>query len=813
MPRGELKLIPGVDTTKTATLNEAALSVTNLTRLFADRSGLGLIQKLGGWVTYFGTAIGSTVRALKGWADLNGQNHLAIGALQSLSVLTNGNNPSITPQYAQTTPVPNVHTVAIGSPYVIITDTAFSPSINDFVEFLTPVSIGGIILNGVYDIIAETTTTYTINSNQLATSVADNTVPVTAGSFVVGTNYVISTLAGTTQAQWNTTAGTTASGVTYAIGSYFNAATVGAGTGQAVLAVLPAFVVTYQSSQVKVLFNNHGYQAGNTFYAAIPTTVGGITITGDYTVLSNPLPGTNYFYINAANLGTTTITNMGSFVVGNTYVITTTGTGFTAIGATSNAVGTKFTATGAGSGAGAAAIYQATAPMNGGLMSTFFYVVQGAQQTSTGFGVGGFGVGGFGSGTASIPSNGTPITATDWTLDNWGQILLACPYDGAIYYYDPTGAFNTAQILGSQAPTSNTGMFVAMPQRQVVAYGSSFTSQIDPLLIRWSDIEDFTTWIGTSTNQAGSYRIPTGSAIIAGIQAAQQGLFWTDLDMWAMQYIGLPYVYGFNKIGSNCGAISRKCVGILSGAVYWMSQKQFFVTRGQGPELMSCPVWDVIFQNLNEPYSENIRCAVNSQFNEIVWYYPSMASTTGENDSYVKYSVETQQWDFGGAVASSTIPAARTAWIDQSVLGSPIGVGTDNYIYQHEMGNDAAVSGQTVAMPTSLQTGYFSVAQGDNLVFIDQIWPDMKWGFYDGYANGAPQYANPATVQLTFYSANYPGDTPVQHGPYTMTQTGSNYITTRIRARLISIKISSNELGTFWRLGDIRYRFTPDGRY
>jgi hypothetical protein len=322
------------------------------------------------------------------------------------------------------------------------------------------------------------------------------------------------------------------------------------------------------------------------------------------------------------------------------------------------------------------------------------------------------------------------------------------------------------------------------------------------MLVRWCDVGDYTTWTATQTNQAGSYRIPTGSKIVAGTQSSQQALIWTDLDLWAMQYVGTPFIYSFNKVASNCGAMCAHAVGQLSNVVYWMSQKQFFSFSGTGSQIIPCPIWDVVFQNLKtgndsngNPYTDRIRCAVNSQYNEVMWFYPS-ASGNGENDSYVKYNVSLGQWDYG--------LLSRTAWIDQSVLGTPIAAGGDQYLYQHEQGNDATVGTQTVAMASSMQTGYFEVSEAENIMFIDQIWPDMKWGTYSGSTN--------ANVQLTIYGTNYPGDTPTAYGPFTMTQQ-TEYITPRIRARLLAFNLSSSDTGTFWRLGNIRYRFQPDGKF
>ena len=695
MPHATIRLKPGVETNNTFSLNEAAYSQSQLIRYLPERNGLGLAQKLGGWVNYFNSSIGSKIRALKGWADLNAINHLGIGAESALDVLTNNNLVNITPQISTTNTSPNFSTTS-GSTTVTVVDANITASVLDFVNYVTPVSVGGIILSGPYQLYTAAGTTYTIIASSPATAT------VTSG----GASY--------------------------------------------------AFSTTNGSSIVSGTLNDHGFAVGDTFYVGVATTVGGVTLSGLYTILT--VPTVNTFTFSAQNSASST--------------------------------------------AGPVSI-------NSGNINANFYIAIGPQPTSTGFGVGGFGVGGFGVGSAQPSVPGTPITATDWTLDNFGQNLIACPAGGAIYYWQPNGQLQNAQIIGGNGPLVNSGIFVAMPERQVIAYGSSFNLAPDPLLIRWSDIEDYTVWNATPTNQAGSYRIPTGSKIVAGIQGPQQGLIWTDLDLWAMQYIGAPLVYGFNKIGSNCGAVSRHCIGQMNGGIYWMSQKQFFMSMGSGPQAIPCPIWDVIFQNINTSYLNKVCCGVNSQFNEVTWYYPSASST--ENDSYVKYNVALAQWDYG--------TLGRTAWIDQSVLGSPIGAGSDNWLYQHEVGNDAVYNGQTTGMQSSFSTGYFSLNEADNLVFVDQIWPDMKWGTYSGNTNATVyltiNYTNYATDAATSPSTSYYSGSPsgqVTSVTFPMTQS-TEYISCRIRARFMSFSLSSTDTGTFWRLGGIRYRYQMDGRF
>lgn len=407
------------------------------------------------------------------------------------------------------------------------------------------------------------------------------------------------------------------------------------------------------------------------------------------------------------------------------------------------------------------------------------------------------------NGLGSTPPSATRIACIDWTVDNFGQDLVACPIalgttlgniEGVQYQpiilWSPKGQ-PTASVI-PQAPPVNDGVFVAMPQRQIVAWGSTQTGIQDPLLIRYCDVNNPNQWIALVTNQAGSFRIPKGSRIVGCVQGPQQAIVWTDIDVWSMQYIGPPLVYSFNEIGTGCGLIARKAAIALNGIYYWMGPSQFYTLGGEGVVPLPCPVWDAVFQNLNQGNLSKIRVAANSRFGEIQWFYPS-ANGTGEVDSYVKYNVYLGVWDYGSL--------GRTAWVDQSVLGPPIGSDpVSQFLYQHETSNDA--DGQ--AMQPFLQTGYFTIAEGDFKTFVDLVWPDMKWGFFDA--------AQTAVVNITFLVAGYPGDTPVAYGPYSVTQ-ATKYFNTRLRGRLVAIRISSNDLGSFWRIGALRYRYAPDGKF
>ena len=703
MAHASFKIIPGVDTTKTPALNEAAISQSQLIRFQPDRTLGGLVQKLGGWTKYPSATSPSTnsvTRALWAWGDINNNSYLAVGNEGSVSggalqVVASGSFLDLTPTYFTQSVTVDFSTV-FGSNRVTVKITGAGINQFDTIWLKTQVSVGGLILFDKYQVY--------------------NLSPASADSFYIYATDVL----GNPQ---------------------YATATVNNG------GIVPQFTTTAASGNVTVTFPNHNYAAQETFPCLISTSVGGLIMNGNYEV---------YQVIDANN-----------FVVINRNLATS---------ATS-------------------------AYMNGG--NAYFYVYSGAgpQLFGSGYGVGAYGAGTYGYGSTITGITGTKLQAVDWTLENWGEDLIACPYGGSIYFWSPATNFPTAQVI-PDAPPVNNGAFVAMPQRQIMAWGSSYTGISDPMQIRWSDVGTINVWKPNITNQAGGYRIPRGSRIVQGLQGPQQALFWTDLGLWAGQYIGPTDVYGFNELATGCGLIGRKAAGVVNGVAYWMGQSQLFEYGGGGsPTPIVCPIWDVVFQELDRNYVDNIRFSGNSRFGEVAWYFPINGSG-GVPTNYIKYNYLLRQWDYG--------ILTRTAWINESVLGPPIGAtfldeSGKSFLVQHETSNDAVnANGQPIAMDTYFETGFFVLSEADVKMFIDQIWPDMKWSLYNGTQS--------ANVLLTFYVADYAGQTPTEYGPFTVTQ-ATTFVTPRFRGRLVSIKIESNDIGSFWRLGNIRYRVQPDGRF
>lgn len=577
----------------------------------------------------------------------------------------------------------------------------------------------------------------------------------------------------------------------------------------------PNLSISSGSNVVTIVDAGSSATTFNTVYFDTPIAIGNLLLNGAYPIHS--VGGSSIYTILSSIVASTTIASSGKLPIFNTssgsatVTVTLPNNGFqsitglfqqfiapTTVGTSQPLIiqgkyqvssvidSTNFTITSV-----TQASTTATATMNGGNAQFVYYVTLGPVQPGSGFGAGGFGSGGFGTGSAQAGSPGTPITATDWTTDNWGEIYLSCPAGGAIYAWSPDFGFQNAQVI-NQAPFFNGGIFISMPQQILVAWGSVQSSGVqDPLLVRWCNATDYTNWAVTNQTTAGSFRISSGSVIIGGIQCPQFGLISTDIDVWTMTYVGGTVIFNFTRVGNGCGWISSHACGILSGNPLWMANNNFFTLGANGVTPLPCSVWDQVFQNLSVANQSKCRVAVNSAFNEVAWFYPS-ANSAGENDSYVKVHIEGNEyeWDYG--------TLSRTAWTDVSILGMPLGSDSSGQIVQHETGTSINGAG----LP-SFQTGYWTIAEGQDIPFVDMIIPD----FIFGIRSASPT----ASINITFFGVNYPGDTPTTYGPFTVTPT-TEFINCRIRNKLLSAFIQSNASSEFWRLGRIRFRFAQSGR-
>lgn len=678
MPWASIRLTPGLNTELTPTANTAGYTATNLGR-FKN----GMFQKLGGWTKYYPNAIGGTPHALHAYQDLSGNKRLTVGTSTGIFDVTNSVVTNLSPQIKTTNPVINFATTN-GSPTVTIVDTAVTNiTPYDTVYFNVPISVGGLVLSGVY---------------QVATNVSATSYTITAPE--------------------NATATVAAPG----------------GTS-------PTFTTTSSSAIVAVGFTAHGLVAGNDIVFPLATTVGGISISGRYVVQS----------VSSADAFTITASTAASANAGPTA-------------------------------------------MNSGNAGFQYQLAIGPQVAGSAYGAGAYSAGTYGFGIAISGQTGTDLGGSDWSLDNWGELLLASPENGALFYWGPASGFsNTSHV--AEAPFFNVGMFASIGQQIIVLFGSTEQATVgvyqDPLLVRWCDVGNFFDWTATVTNQAGQYRIPTGSMVVGGAATPHRNVIWTDLDLWSMDYIGSTFGFGFSKIGSNCGLIAKHAHAQFSDMVFWMGTTGFFSLSGSGVQQIPCTVWDEVFQDLDTANASKCFAGSNTSFSEIWFFYPSLSGGLGYCDKIAKFNVAEGAWD------TSTL--SRSAWIDRSVLGGPVAISPSSVLYAHESGYDA----DNAPLTPSFSTGWFYVDEGREIVFVDNVYPDFLWSTFNGALN--------AQVNITIKTVMYPGETPTTYGPFSVTK-ASQFISQRFRARQVMLEVGSDDNASFWRLGLVRVRWSPDGR-
>lgn len=328
------------------------------------------------------------------------------------------------------------------------------------------------------------------------------------------------------------------------------------------------------------------------------------------------------------------------------------------------------------------------------------------------------------------------------------------------------------------------------------------TADFDPLLVRWCNQSDYTDWQATSTNQAGSYRIPSGSKLVGGLAAPNFTVLWTDIDMWLMSYLGgtglAGLVWGFSKVAGAAGLLSARACAVFRNLVFYASSNGVYVFDGNRISLVDCPVWDKFWKNLDRQQVDKVNMQVNSYFQELSISSPS-ADGDGTVDQRITFNIREQTWTYDDRPTL----LARTAWIDENVYGAPVGTDLQGYIQQQDTEGEYDADG--MALAASIRTGWFSIQDGTASMMMERIENDMI--VTGGTGN----------VQVTVYAKDYATEStqyPVRtYGPFTWNVAdGPPWAIVRARGRFMSVEFSSTDMGVFWRLGNTRYLSTYAGR-
>jgi len=368
------------------------------------------------------------------------------------------------------------------------------------------------------------------------------------------------------------------------------------------------------------------------------------------------------------------------------------------------------------------------------------------------------------------PDTGS-VPATTWSLDTWGEYLVACSStDGKLYEWQLGFTTPTLAAVITNAPTSCAALLVTN-ERIMFALGASG----NPRLVKWCDQENNTVWTAAANNQAGDFELATPGSLRCGKRVRGVNILFTDVDAHVASYIGLPFVYSFEKVGSGCGVISAQAVAAIDTSAMWMSQSGFWSYDGF-VKPMQCDVGDYIFNNINYSQASKVYAVHNSTYGEVTWFYPSLSSN--ENDSYVTYNYREGHWSIG--------MMTRTAGTDRGVFANPLFVSTDGYIYDHEVG----YAYDSVA--PYAQTGPIELGNGDNVMAVRSVIPDEQ---------------TLGEVAISFTARMYPTSAETSHGPFSSKQPTD----ARFSGRSVKMKVTGNVLDD-WRVGVMRLEATSAGK-
>jgi hypothetical protein len=330
--------------------------------------------------------------------------------------------------------------------------------------------------------------------------------------------------------------------------------------------------------------------------------------------------------------------------------------------------------------------------------------------------------------------------------------------------------------------------------------GSSGTQ--DPMFVRFSNQEDINTFTESATNTAGGQRLTDGSQIVTAVRSRGQILIFTDTSVHGQQFVGPPYTFGFTQLGANCGCIGPHAAVDVNGLAFWMGTEAFYMFDGTVKK-MPCTVQDYVFKDINLVQGTKTHAGVNSQFNEVTWWYCSY--TSDYIDRFVTYNYLENVWSIG--------TMARSAWVDIGTYDKPLAseymqnstaTPTGATIYGLTAGRslvfnqEDGVNGNGSPITASIRSGYFDIGDGDNMLYMRRFIPDFK-----------NQVGN-LTVRLLLRPYPQATASPSSLDPYIITPT-TQKVDTRARGRQISLGIESSDLNTNWRYGTLRVDIQPDG--
>lgn len=830
MPLQKLEFRPGVNRESTTLANEGGWFECDKVRF---RSGFP--EKIGGWVldtgTYYDNGISAeppsgaywgVCRSMWNWVTLQGRNLLGLGTNLKFYIQDgpDGAFYDITPlRNPSGTTVSNTFTTTSGSTTVTVNDSAHGAQNGDFVTISgVSGSVNGIsatALNKEFQITYVNANQYTITVGSPATSTGGPTgtatfkYQITTGlaTFAAASGWGAGSWGGTVSGAITNTLATSLIGTTLTsiVSTTDTTINVASTTGFAPsgtfwinkeLIGYAALTPTSFTGCTRGLFGTTARSYGPSIAVVNNTTSVVLTSSATFGSSGTILIGTELITFNANNTGTNTLTVVSRGANGTT-------------------------------------------PSAHAVADVVTLVPTSGSNAWNGWGV-----------AVSSASVGQQLRL--WSQSNYGENLIFNPRGGAMYYWDTNAnpnIFDRGTVIkagdavpsivptiyyDATTPSVANIVMVSDSSRFVIAMGTNdptgvyATTTQDPLQIRWSQQEEFYTWTPSATNQAGDYRLSRGSEIVAAQQTRQEILVWTDAAIYSMQYLGPPYVWGFQIMGDNISIAGPNVVSVANNVTYWMGTDKFYMYSGR-VETLPCTLRQYVFDDINMQQSYQFFSSTNEGYNEIWWFYCSITGPDGTNtasnpntvvDRYVIFNHLERTWYYG--------TLQRTFWLDSPLRDVPIAVTYDpanqsGKLVYHESGNDDGTTNPPTPIYSYVQSSDFDIGDGHNFGIVWRLIPDIT---FDGST-----VANPS-VNFTVRPRQNPGtnygtsDSPpvVSAQNYINARTYSiqqftEYAYVRIRGRQMAFRLSSGAvdsltegLGVAWQLGVPRIDVRPDGR-
>ena len=428
------------------------------------------------------------------------------------------------------------------------------------------------------------------------------------------------------------------------------------------------------------------------------------------------------------------------------------------------------------------------------------------------------------SSTVVLPNNSSVVFATTGALPTGltagttyyvtaalGSTFSVSATPGGVAISTTSNGSGTQSIsvLGD-VPIYQDYLVVSDSSRFIITFGANpyQSNVLDPLLIRWSDQGNPLVWYPDITNQAGSVRLSHGSYIVTVIQTRQELVVLTDQAVYSMQYVGPPFIWNVQLLSENISIIGPNAAVLASGVVYWMGIDKFYMYDGR-VQTLECDLRRFVFQNLNYQQNQQVYCSTTEGFNEVWWFYCTGTDTQCNN--YVVYNYLERVWYYG--------TMNRSAWVDTTLQSNPIGASYNattqtGMLLNQESGVDDNSTGTPAPIDAYIQSSEFDINAGDHFSFVWRMLPDVTF-------SGSNTSSTTPQATMTLYPLQNSGsgtgtgnvDTVTYQGSsYTVTDKFTGIVYTRIRGRQLIFKMESNQVGTTWQLGAVRFDIRPDGR-